>query len=195
MTGWAKYLALQSQNPVCTAAEMKLLCPTASSASSAVCGEGTGLSPCRDRDTPRDTPSAPGRAPNTRTGQGTPRSRLWDQVAPWEGEHPSAAGSGLQQPHSTLGRFLGGVLSQDPQDVVWGAARRTQDQGGCGCVCHTAQDTPWEKGKAAPFPARLSEIPSRLLLPNPREGEVLLLLAPCGHSCPLSLRAAPGSGT
>lgn len=36
MTGWAKYRALQSQNPVCTAAEMKLLCPAASSGSSVV---------------------------------------------------------------------------------------------------------------------------------------------------------------
>jgi len=39
MTGWAKYFALQSQNPVCTVAEMKLLCPTVSSASSVVCPE------------------------------------------------------------------------------------------------------------------------------------------------------------
>lgn len=36
--------------------------------------------------------------------------------------------------------------------------------------CHTARDTPLEKGKAAPFPqvsARLSETRSRLVLPKP----------------------------
>lgn len=38
MTGWAKYRALQSQNPVCMVAHMKLLCPAASSASSVVWG-------------------------------------------------------------------------------------------------------------------------------------------------------------
>lgn len=38
MTGWAKYRALQSQNPVCIVAHMKLLCPAASSASSVVLG-------------------------------------------------------------------------------------------------------------------------------------------------------------
>lgn len=36
MTGCAKYRALQSQKPVCIAAEMKLLCPAASSVSSVV---------------------------------------------------------------------------------------------------------------------------------------------------------------
>lgn len=38
MTGWAKYRALQSQNPVCIVAEMKLLCPAVSSGSSVVFG-------------------------------------------------------------------------------------------------------------------------------------------------------------
>lgn len=38
MTGWAKYRALQSQKPVCIAAEMKPLCPAASSGSSVVFG-------------------------------------------------------------------------------------------------------------------------------------------------------------
>lgn len=67
------------------------------------------------------------------------------------------------------------------------------------CLSHS---TGHPKGKAAPFPqvsARLSEIPSRLLLPKPREGKVVLLLSPCDHSCPLSCSARtgeqpPGSG-
>lgn len=108
MTGWAKYLALQSQNPVCTAAEMKLLCPTASSASSAVCGEGTGLTHLQD--TPRDTPTAPARQEKPQThcpGQETPCTRLWDPVLQSLLERctfPQPQGSGLEQPQGTPGR-------------------------------------------------------------------------------------------
>lgn len=94
MTGWAKYLALQSQNPVCTAAEMKLLCPTASSASSAVCGEGQELPTCRARDTPGTPPGTshcPSQAAETpkplpRTGNSAhPALGSGATVTPWEG--------------------------------------------------------------------------------------------------------------
>lgn len=100
MTGWAKYLALQSQKPVCTAAEMKLLCPTASSASSAVCGEGTGSAPAGT-----GTPPLP--QAGTKSLQHITQEK--ELCAPGFGiRHPSERctfpqlqGSGLQQPHGT----------------------------------------------------------------------------------------------
>lgn len=153
MTGWAKYRALQSQKPVCIVAGTRLLCPAASSVSSAVCaGVGEG----REKRDTSHTLHTPLCAPE-RTGKEAkaafwlPRTFLcWPHVCILvAGDRVCGQGSG----EPTLGRAMESALrgpSPGPATAAWGAEAVTLQSDAQARRCEVSKALrPLRSGRAA----------------------------------------------